>query len=113
MKKFSLLILSVSIILSILLTIYLFNKETLGLDGIGHYQMMRADYDNKTLPTLGAYLQTSPVGSSNVARVPGGYFILEYMIHFFIGGGTLPGAMISYTIAMMIAAGLFLFWVFN
>lgn len=111
---FSKILFVVVLVLSILLTIIKFDSQPQGMDEIGHYYIMRLNYDNLQFPTTGAYLQAQNyIKEINAARVPGGYFFWEYMIHFAIGGEDLYFARFSYSITMFLAALIFLFWVFK
>nr|WP_300711228.1 hypothetical protein [uncultured Brachyspira sp.] len=99
------------------------NKYSLNSDMIEHYYHMKKYYDNKIFPVTGALLQGgeyigNPYDSSSevyseTAKVPGGYFYLEYMFFYFISDENLDSARILYGIAMTLFSCIFLIWIYK
>ena len=90
---------------------------------IEHYYHMRQYYDNKIFPVTGALLEGgtyigNPYDNSkelykDTARIPGGYFYLEYMFFYFLSGENLDLARILYGIAMTLFSCIFLVWIYK
>ena len=97
MKNISLLYVFItifSIIFAVFISFQLYSKYNITSgDSLEHYYHMRKYYDNKQFPVMGAHL-ISPellIGSENVyntniARIPGSMFYLQYCILYFLSG---------------------------
>lgn len=118
------LIIIISIFMGIITRIQLTNLYSLNSDMIEHYYHMRKYYDNKIIPVTGALLEggayigdpydnSSEAYSSKIARIPGGYFYLEYMFFYFLSGENLDLARILYGIAMTLFSCIFLIWIYK
>lgn len=126
MKKYNyiyLIIILFSVIVGIFTRVQLANIYSLNSDMIEHYYHMRQYYDNKIFPVTGALLEGgtyigNPYDNSkelykDTARIPGGYFYLEYMFFYFLSGENLDLARILYGIAMTLFSCIFLVWIYK
>ena len=113
-----------SIFIGVILRAKLSNIYSLNSDMIEHYYHMRKYYDNKEIPVTGAYLaggvyiadeynSNSEVFDESIPNIPGGYFYIEYMIYYFLGGENLYKARILYFVAMALFCFIFLFWIYK
>lgn len=115
LAKFTVVMFFVALILSIISQIFILRQHNLPSDmnEVNQFYVMREYHNNKVYPASGAYISPEDyIDNSQVARVPGGFFFVEYLLHYVIGGGDHYRARISYTIAMTLSALMFLFWLY-
>ncbi len=117
LAKFAIVIFVVALILSIWLKIDILisNNGLHSMDSVVHYHLMKSSYDNKIYPVLGSYLDdvdSISKDNANIARTPGGFFVIEYMMHYILGAKDHYRARISYSIVMFVCALIFLLWIY-
>ncbi len=105
----------VVIVFSIGIRVVLWDKASANLgDLLMHFYEMRAHYENGTFPVVGAgFLGLGSFNNTTTPRVPGSAFYLYYMICYSIGGGNLDNAIAVNFVFTLLAAFIFLFWVYK
>ena len=101
------------IVISVLIHTHVFDKIVLHTDQLIHYYTAKSYYNEKILPTEGAYLRGVGLDSLENARTPGGYFYLEYLLYFTLANGDLDKARLYYGFSIIICIFIFLFWIYK
>lgn len=116
MKKLSISVLLLSIVLSIALSSYVLPRRFLDRDQtLLFYDMKKHIESGKVIPTTGARFEGTPVkrGEYNTPRIPGGAFYIFYITFYKLAGDNLFIAKIINLIFSMSIAFVFLFWVYK
>ena len=111
----SLAIFLLSLIASVFIQFYAFDKESVGHDQTLHFYDMKAHYESGKLPTTGSRFIATAVTKDEFTtpRVPGGAYYIFYTLFYKLANENLDGARLLNLIFSFSIILLFLFWCYK
>lgn len=111
----SLTIFLISIIASIIVQVYAFDKKAIGRDQTLHFYDMKVHYESGKLPTTGSRFIGTAVNLEEFTtpRVPGGAYYIFYTLFYKLANENLDGARLINLIFSLGIILLFLFWIYK
>ena len=115
MKLFSIILISISVILSIFISFYSLDKRYIGMDQVQHFYDMTKWSESKRVPTTGARFIASEIinGEFTTSRVPGGAYYIFYTLFYKLANENLLKARIINFIFSFIILSIFLIWIYK
>ena len=104
-----------SIICSIYIQNYAFNKRAILIDQVQHFYDMKKWLESGKLPTTGARFIASQVINEEltIPRVPGGIYYIFYTLFYKLGGENLSNARFINLIFSLFILSIFLIWFYK
>lgn len=112
---FSVILIIVSIIFSIIIQYYSFDKRAIGRDQTLHFYDMKKWYESGKLPTTSArFIGTAVVKEEfTTPRVPGGIYYIFYVLFYKLGNENLNSARFINLIFSLLIVSIFLIWLYK
>jgi len=111
----SLTIFLVSLIASLFIQFYAFDKKAIGHDQTLHFYDMKVHYESDKLPTTGSRFIATAVTKAEFTtpRVPGGVYYIFYTLFYKLANESLDGARLINLIFSFSIILIFLFWCYK